>query len=134
MKPGNGVGRGPSPDAATYTYAGIGYPDPDALTQITDGYSITTYAYDAKGPLTSTLGGTNVTSDSSMNVAQWFVYAPYGSVLATTNTGQTTAGRQFEGLFNDATTCLFQRSLPQSGAGAVYYARSGVLGFETESK
>jgi hypothetical protein len=94
MKLGDGVGREPSPDAGTYTYDGIGFLEPDALTQITDGHSITTYAYDAKGPLTSTLGGTNVTSDSSMNVAQWFDYAPYGSVLATTNTGATKAARQ----------------------------------------
>jgi RHS repeat-associated protein len=101
MRLGDGVRREPSPDAATYTYAGIGYPDPDTLTQVTDGRSITTYAYDAKVPLTSTLEGTNVTSDSSMNVAQWFDYAPYGSVVATTNTGATNAGRQYIGQFAD---------------------------------
>jgi hypothetical protein len=28
-----------------------------------------------------------VTSDDTVNVAQWFDYAPYGSVIATTNTG-----------------------------------------------
>jgi RHS repeat-associated protein len=51
-----------------------------------------------------------VTSDSSMNVAHWFDYAPYGSVLATTNTGQTTAARQFEGLFNDATNLVYSNA------------------------
>jgi RHS repeat-associated protein len=34
-------------------------------------------------------------------VAQWFDYAPYGSVLATTNTGATKAGRQYIGQFTD---------------------------------
>jgi RHS repeat-associated protein len=45
----------------------------------------------------------DVTSDSSMNVAQWFDYAPYGSVIATTNTGATKAGRQYIGQFTDDT-------------------------------
>jgi RHS repeat-associated protein len=44
------------------------------------------------------------------NVAQWFDYAPYGSVIATTNTGQTTAGRQFEGLFTDATNLVYSNA------------------------
>jgi len=35
------------------------------------------------------VGSTNVTSDDTMNLAQWFDYAPYGSVIATTNTGQS---------------------------------------------
>jgi RHS repeat-associated protein len=50
---------------------------------------------------TDNLGSTNVTPDFSMNVAQWFDYAPYGSVIATTNTGQTTAGRQYINRFAD---------------------------------
>jgi RHS repeat-associated protein len=50
---------------------------------------------------TDNLGSTNVTSDSSMNVAQWFDYAPYGSVIATTNTGATKAGRQYIGQYTD---------------------------------
>jgi RHS repeat-associated protein len=51
-----------------------------------------------------------VTSDANMNVAQWFDYAPYGSVIATTNTGQTTAGRQFEGLFTDSTNLVYSNA------------------------
>jgi RHS repeat-associated protein len=47
------------------------------------------------------LGSTNVTSDATMNVAQWFDYAPYGSVIATTDTGQTNAGRQYINRFTD---------------------------------
>jgi RHS repeat-associated protein len=42
-----------------------------------------------------------VTSDATMNVAQWFDYAPYGSVIATTNTGATNAGRQYIGQYTD---------------------------------
>jgi RHS repeat-associated protein len=42
-----------------------------------------------------------VTSDANMNVAQWFDYAPYGAVLATTNTGTSKAGRQYIGQFTD---------------------------------
>jgi RHS repeat-associated protein len=36
-----------------------------------------------------------------MKVAQWFDYAPYGSVLATTNTGATKAARGYIGQFTD---------------------------------
>jgi RHS repeat-associated protein len=36
------------------------------------------------------------------NLAQWLDYAPYGSVIASQNTGTTTAARQFIGQFADA--------------------------------
>jgi RHS repeat-associated protein len=36
------------------------------------------------------------------NLAQWFDYAPYGNVLASENTGTTTAARQYIGQFSDA--------------------------------
>jgi RHS repeat-associated protein len=39
-------------------------------------------------------------------LVQWFDYAPYGSVIASSNTGTTTTGRQFEGLFTDQPTSL----------------------------
>ena len=35
------------------------------------------------------------------NVTQWFDYAPYGSVIATTNTGQSAAARGYIGQFSD---------------------------------
>ena len=35
------------------------------------------------------------------NVAQWFDYAPYGSVIASTNTGTAAASRQYIGQFTD---------------------------------
>jgi RHS repeat-associated protein len=48
------------------------------------------------------LGSTAVTSDPNGNVAQWFDYAPYGSLLASSNTGTTTVTRQYIGQFVDA--------------------------------
>jgi len=68
----------------TYTYAGTSYANPHAPTQIATGYSTTTYTYDNNG-----------------NIAQWFDHAPYGSVLASTNTGTTKAARQYIGQFSD---------------------------------
>ena len=35
------------------------------------------------------------------NVAQWFDYAPYGSIIASSNTGATRAARQYIGQFTD---------------------------------
>jgi hypothetical protein len=40
------------------------------------------------------LGSTEVTSDTNGNLALWFDYAPYGSLLASSNTGTTTVARQ----------------------------------------
>jgi YD repeat-containing protein len=62
MKLGDGVGRPPSPDAATYTYAGIGYANPHAVTQVGNGTATTTYAYDNNGNLTSSGNGTATTT------------------------------------------------------------------------
>jgi YD repeat-containing protein len=45
------------------------------------------------------LGSTIVTSDANGNLAQWLDYAPYGSVLATENTGTTTSARGYIGNF-----------------------------------
>jgi hypothetical protein len=57
----------------------------------------TTYASSAFGERVSP----STASDSSMNVAQTFDYAPYGSVIATTNTGTTKAARPYIGQFTD---------------------------------
>lgn len=51
---------------------------------------------------TDNLGSTNITSDTNQNRAQWFDYAPYGSVIASSNTGTTTDARQYIGQFSDA--------------------------------
>lgn len=47
------------------------------------------------------LGSTNVTSDASGTLAQWFDYAPYGSVIASSNTGSSNLGRQYIGQMYD---------------------------------
>ena len=39
------------PDEGSYSYAGMGYADPDAVTQIANGLSTTTYSYDQNGNL-----------------------------------------------------------------------------------
>src|SRR5258708_21909996 len=62
MKLGVGFGGEPSPDVATYTYAGMGYANPDAVTQIANGLSTTTYAYDNNGNLISSGNGTATTT------------------------------------------------------------------------
>ena len=49
------------------------------------------------------LGSTNVTSDTGGALAQRFVYSPYGYVVTSTNTGTTTAARQYIGQFSDPT-------------------------------
>jgi YD repeat-containing protein len=62
MKLGDGVGREPAPDVATYTYAGMGYADPDAVTQIANGLSTTTFQYDNNGNvIQKTTDGTTTT-------------------------------------------------------------------------
>jgi hypothetical protein len=57
-------------------------------------------------PHTDNLRSTNVTSNATVGVAQWFDYRRMG-VLATTNTGQAVAGRQFGGLFNDTKNLVY---------------------------
>src|SRR6266851_9189484 len=47
---------------STYTYAGTGYANPHAVTQIANGLSTTTYAYDNNGNLTSAGTGTATTT------------------------------------------------------------------------
>jgi YD repeat-containing protein len=45
-----------------YTYAGIGYANPDAVTQIGNGHSTSTFSYDADGNLAQkTVDGTTTT-------------------------------------------------------------------------
>ena len=51
-------------------------------------------------PLSIWEGGEGVVP--SGNLAQWFDYAPYGSLIASTKTGSTTAAREFIGQFADA--------------------------------
>src|SRR5216683_4515719 len=70
--------------------------DQPLVNGVATGTPVTRYIH------TDNLGSTNITSDANQNRAQWFDYAPYGSVIASTNTGTTTAARQFIGQFSDA--------------------------------
>jgi RHS repeat-associated protein len=82
-----------------YLYSGgtlLGTADQKMVNGTATGTAITRYNHP------DNLGSTNVTSDSSGNLAQWLDYAPYGSVIASQNTGTTTAARQFIGQFADA--------------------------------
>src|SRR5437773_1564126 len=51
-----------SPDLISYSYAGIAYANPHAVTQIANGVSTTTFQYDNNGNLTQkTTDGTSTT-------------------------------------------------------------------------
>src|SRR6266540_6514691 len=50
------------PGGGSYPYAGTGYANPHAVTQIANGLSTTTYAYDNNGNLTSAGNGTATTT------------------------------------------------------------------------
>ena len=47
------------PDGGPYPYAGTGYANPDAVTQIANGLSTTTFSYDNNGNLAQKTGGLN---------------------------------------------------------------------------
>jgi RHS repeat-associated protein len=51
-----------SPDPGSYPYASMGYANPDAVTQVANGVSTTTYAYDNNGNLISSGTGTATTT------------------------------------------------------------------------
>jgi RHS repeat-associated protein len=73
------------------------------------------------------LGSTNVTSDSSGNLAEWFDYAPYGSVLASENTGTTTAARQYIGQFADATGLSYLNSRYYNGSQGQFLSEDPIF-------
>src|SRR5262245_61755755 len=50
------------PDSGSYSYAGMGYANPHAVTSIGDGLSTTTYSYDNNGNLISAGNGTATTT------------------------------------------------------------------------
>ncbi len=55
---------------------------------------------------TDNLGSVQATSDAGGNLAQYFNYAPFGSVLSSSNTGTTTVARQYIGQYFDSSTNL----------------------------
>ncbi len=88
-----------SATSTDYLYAGstlFATIDQPLVSGAATGTPVTRYIH------TDNLGSTNITSDSNQNRAQWFDYAPYGSVIASTNTGTTTDARQYIGQFSDA--------------------------------
>ena len=90
-----------------YLYSGatlLGTVDQKMVNGTATGTAITRYNHP------DNLGSTNVTSDSGGNLAQWFDYAPYGSLLASENTGTTTAARQYIGQFSDASGLSYLNS------------------------
>jgi hypothetical protein len=97
MKFGNGVSREPSTDAATYTYAGIGYATPDANGQISDGLFATTCTYtytnDHGVPLV-------VIRLTTTNVVQTLDYFPFGGLRISVSTS-TSEKRKYIDQFSD---------------------------------
>ena len=82
-----------------YVYSGsnlLATVDQPLVNGIATGTPITRYNHP------DNLGSANVTSDANGALAQWFDYAPYGSVLASENIASTTAARQFIGQFSDS--------------------------------
>lgn len=71
------------------------------ISGVATGTPVTRYIH------TDNLGSTNITSDPNQNRAQWFDYAPYGSVIASTNTGTTTDARQYIGQFTDDSSLCY---------------------------
>jgi RHS repeat-associated protein len=67
-------------------------------------------------PPTSTWSSPNTISDPAQNMAQWFDYAPYGSVIASTNTGTTTDARQSIGQYADNTGLSYLNARYYNGA------------------
>jgi RHS repeat-associated protein len=73
------------------------------------------------------LGSTNVTSDTGGDLAEWFDYAPYGSVLASENTGTTTAARQYIGQFADATGLSYLNARYYNGTQGQFTTKDPVF-------
>jgi RHS repeat-associated protein len=81
-----------------YLYSGstlLGTVDQKMVNGTATGTPIVRYVH------TDNLGSTAVTSDTNGDLAQWFDNAPYGSLLASGNTGTTTVARQFIGQYSD---------------------------------
>lgn len=87
----------------TYTYAGTGYANPDAVTSIGNGVSTTTYAYDNNGNLTQ-VGSTTylydyqnrITSIGFANSTSTFGYDGFGArVFQAATTSTTTYANKY---------------------------------------
>jgi hypothetical protein len=77
-----------------YTYAGIVYANPDAPTQIANGVSTTTFAYDNNGNVVQK------TVDGTTTTYVYLDYYPYGATRISDGTGANEK-RTFIGQFGD---------------------------------
>ena len=107
-----------------YLYAGstlLGTVDQKLISGVASGTAIIRYNH------TDNLGSTNVTSDASGTLAQWFDYAPYGSVIASSNTGTTTAARGYIGQYYDATGLNYLNARYYNGAQGQFTSEDPVF-------
>jgi RHS repeat-associated protein len=85
-------------DGTTSTYV---YDHANRLTALGVFAATTTYGYHAFGDEVRQATGSAAPYGTAPTV-QWLDYAPYGNVIASENTGTTTAARQYIGQFSDA--------------------------------
>ena len=89
-----------SPDARAYPYPGMGNANPDAVTQITTGYSTTTFTYDNNGNVTQkTVDGTTttyvydyanrLTALVVLGATKTYAYDSFGNTVLQTGTSTT---------------------------------------------
>jgi YD repeat-containing protein len=94
------VGTVISPDRGAYSYAGTGYADPDAVTQIANGLSTTSFQYDNDGNvIQKTTDGTtttyiydylnHLTALGSAGATTTYGYDPFGARVLQTGTTTT---------------------------------------------
>jgi RHS repeat-associated protein len=99
-------------DGTTTTYV---YDYANRLTALGVLGATTTYGYDAFGIGVWQATGSAAPYGTAPTV-QWLDYAPYGSVLASENTGPTTAARQYIGQFSDASGLSYLNARYYNGA------------------
>jgi RHS repeat-associated protein len=107
-----------------YLYSGgslFGTVDQKMVNGTATGTAITRYNH------ADNLGSTNVTSDANGNLAQWFDYASYGSVIASENTGTTTAARQYIGQFADATGLSYLNARYYNGTQGQFTSEDSIF-------
>jgi hypothetical protein len=107
MKLGDGVGREPSTDVATYTYAGIGNANPHAATTING----VTYTYDNNG---------NVTAAGSQKYAWDYRnrIATAGNGTATSTYGYDYLNQRVRKVFGTATTTYPNKYMSKAVSGS----------------
>ena len=81
------------------------------------------------------LGSTAVTSDTNGALAQWLDYAPFGSLLASSNTGTTTVARQYIGQYSDPSGVDYLQNRYYNSSQAQFLSEDPMfLAFGTQSQ